>query len=102
MVATISTELEEYVQSELANGHFASREEVIAAALIQMRDRQAAWEQHIRDALAEGDDFPGEAIVLETPEDFRAYAEDVISRGKERLAKECAQSLSQIEQNEVW
>ncbi|MFM9965371.1 MAG: type II toxin-antitoxin system ParD family antitoxin [Planctomycetaceae bacterium] len=92
MVAAISTELEEFVQSELANGHFASRDEVVAAALRQMRDRQAAWEQDVRNALAEGDDFPGEAIVLETREDFRAYAESVNQRGRERLAKERGQS----------
>lgn len=92
MVATVSTELEEYVQSELANGRFASREEVIAAALRQMRDRQAALDQRVRDALVEGDDFPGEAIILETPEDFRAYAESIITRGRERLAKERGQA----------
>jgi putative addiction module CopG family antidote len=92
MVATISTELEEFVQSELANGHFASREEVIAAALKQMRDRQAAREQRVRDALIEGDATPGEDLVLETPEDFRAYAESVKTRGRERLAKERGRS----------
>lgn len=88
MVAAITTELEEFVQSELANGHFASREELIVAALQQMRDRKAASEQWVRDAIEEGDVTPGENIVLETPEDFRAYAESVKTRGRERLAKE--------------
>ena len=88
MVAAITTELEEFVQSELANGHFASREELIVAALQQMHDRKAASEQWVRDAIEEGDVTPGENIVLETPEDFRAYAESVKTRGRERLAKE--------------
>lgn len=88
MVAAISTELEEFVQSELANGHFATREEVIAAALIQMRDRQAVLERKVREAIAEGDATPGEDIILTTPEDFRAYADSIKTRGRERLAKE--------------
>ncbi len=92
MVSAITTELEEFVQSELANGHFGSREEVIAAALIQMRDRQAAWERYVRDAISECDATPGDDIVLETPEDFRAYGESIKRRGRERLAKERGQS----------
>jgi Arc/MetJ-type ribon-helix-helix transcriptional regulator len=79
MVATISTELEDFVQSEIANGYFASREELINAAMMQFRDRKSIWEQRVRDALAEGDDFPGEAVVLETPADFRAIAESIKS-----------------------
>lgn len=92
MVAAISQELEAFVQSEVANGHFATREEVIAAALIQMRDQRAAFEQRVREALDEADATPGEDIVLETPEDFRAYAESIKSRGRERLAQKQAQS----------
>lgn len=91
MVAAISQELEEFVQSEVANGHFATREEVIAAALTQMRDQRAAFEQSVREALAEADATPGEDIVLETPEDFRAYAESIKSRGRERLAQKQVQ-----------
>ena len=34
----------------------------------------------------------GESLILETAADFRAYAEDVIARGKERLANERGQS----------
>ena len=88
MVAAISTELEEFVQSELANGHFATREELVAAALMQMRDRQAAFEQRVREAIAECDATPGEDIVLKSPEDFEAFAESIKARGRERLAKQ--------------
>ena len=87
MVAAISQELEDFVRTEVANGHFASREEVIAAALIQMRDGQAAFAQRVRDAIAEADATPGADIVLETHADFLAYAESIKSRGLERLAQ---------------
>lgn len=87
MVTAISTELEEFVQSELAKGNFASREEVIATALIQMRDRQAAREQRVRQMIAECDATPGEDIVLHNEEELKAYFEDVKTRGRERLAK---------------
>ncbi len=87
MVAAISQELEEFVRSEVANGHFATREEVIATALKQMRDRQAAFDQRVRDAIAEADATPGEDIVLETHEDFLTYAESIKTRGLERLAQ---------------
>ena len=80
------------MQSELANGHFASREELIIAALQQMRDRKAAWELRVRKLITECDATPGEDIVLETPEDFRAYGESIKTRGRERLAKERGQS----------
>lgn len=97
MVAAISAELEEFLQSELAKGHFATREEVIAAALIQMRDQQEqrtsheSWEEGVRQALKEADEYPGEPIVLETPEDFRAFADSIKKRGRERLANERGQ-----------
>lgn len=92
MVAAISTELEEFVQSELARGHFASREEVIATALIQMRDRQAGREQRIGQLIAECDATPGEDIVLHNEEELKAYFEDIKARGRERLAKTRASS----------
>lgn len=92
MVAAISTELEEFVQSELANGHFASREAVIAAALIQMRDRQAKCDQRVRDAIAERDSTLGENIVSENPEDFRDFANSIKTRERGRLVKERGKS----------
>ncbi len=90
MVAAISQELEEFVQSEVANGHFATREEVIAAALTQMRDKQMAFEQRVREALAEADATPGEDIVLHNEEEIRAFFEDIKTRGRERLANQRA------------
>lgn len=87
MVAAISTELEAFVQSELAKGHFGSREEVISAALTQMRDREAARDQRVRQLIAECDATPGEDTVLHNDEEIDAFFDDVMVRGRERLAK---------------
>lgn len=92
MVAAISTELEEFVQSELANGHFASREELIVAALQQMRDRKTARDERVRELIAECDATPGEDIVLHNEEEIKAFFEDIKARGRERLAKMRASS----------
>ncbi len=92
MVATLTPDLEEFIQSEVSTGHFASREALIAAAISELRDRHSQLER-LRQELALDDDSPdGESLILETAADFRAYAEDVIARGKERLANERGQS----------
>lgn len=41
MTASLSPELERFVQSEVESGHFASREAVIEAALWDMQQRRA-------------------------------------------------------------
>ncbi len=87
MVATISTELEEFVQSELANGRFATREELIIAALMHFRDRKTAWEQRVGQLIAECDATPGEDTVIHNEEELDAFFDDVMARGRERLAK---------------
>lgn len=92
MIANLPNELEPFVQTEIASGRFASADDVIVAAVIQMRDRKAAWEQRVRDALAEGDATPGEDIVLHNEEELKAYFEGVKARGRERLAKMRASS----------
>lgn len=92
MVATLTPDLEEFIQSEVSTGHFASREDLIAAAIRGMRDRQSQLELLRQELALEDDPADGESLILETPEDFRAYAEDVIARGKERLANERGRS----------
>ena len=92
MVATISTELEEFVQSELANGNFATREDLINAALIQFRDRKTAWEQRVGQLIAECDATPGEDTVIHNEAELDAFFDDVMARGRERMAKTRASS----------
>ncbi len=88
MVATLTPDLEEFIQSEISTGHFASREALIAAAISELRDRHSQLERLRQELALDDDSADGESLILETAEDFRAYAEDVISRGKERLANE--------------
>lgn len=92
MMATISTELEEFVQSELANGNFATREDLINAALIQFRDRKTAWEQRVGQLIAECDATPGEDTVIHNEAELDAFFDDVMARGRERMAKTRASS----------
>ncbi len=92
MVAAISQDLEEFMQSEVANGRFASREEVITAGLTLLRDRRAEFAQRVRDALAAGDATPGDNVVIHNEAELDAFFEDIKSRGRERLAKRQAMS----------
>lgn len=88
MVAALTPELEQFIATEIAIGHFSSREQVIAAAISDFRDRQHRLEL-LRNELALDDDANSEeGDILETDEDFDAFAEDVIARGRERLARE--------------
>ena len=91
MILNLPPDLEEFVQSEVSAGEFSSRDEAIAAGVRLLRERRASreqWEEEVRQALKEADEFPGEDIVLKTPEDFHAFAESIKTRGRERLAKE--------------
>ena len=92
MVATLTPDLEEFIQSEVSTGHFASREALIAAAISELRDRHSQLERLRQELALDDDSSDGESLILETAADFRAYAEDVIARGKERLANERGQS----------
>ena len=92
MIATLTPDLEEFIQSEISTGHFASREALIAAAISELRHRQSQLERLRQELALDDDSADGESVILETAEDFRAFAEDVITRGKERLVKERGQS----------
>ena len=62
MVATIPMELEKFVRLEVERGGFTSREEVIATALTEMRDRRLALSQRLEELHAEEAATPGEDI----------------------------------------
>lgn len=90
MIAVLPAELEEFVQSEIAMGHFNSRDEVIAAAVKQMQQRQAEQPElkRVQEALAEADaDFAtGRVRRFENETELRAFAEEIKSGGRVRLA----------------
>ena len=94
MVASLSPELEQFVQSEVETGHFASREAVIEAALWDMQQRRAETPEikELRRLLAEADeDFEkGNFIRFQNEDELRAHAEEVKARGRARLDAEQA------------
>ena len=90
MLAVLPTELEAFVQSEVATGRFSSRDAVIAAAVKQMQQRQAEQPERkqVQEALSEADaDFTsGRVRRFENEMELRAFAEEIKSNGRERLA----------------
>ena len=92
MVATLSPELEQFVQSEVETGHFASREAVIEAAVrdLQQRRVETAEIKELRRLLAEADeDFEkGNFVRFRNAKELRAHAEEVKARGRARLHAE--------------
>ena len=91
MFSTLPPDLEEFVESEVSAGEFASREDAIVAGVRLLQERRQSHEpsdEWTRRKLQEANEFPGENIVLETPEDFRAFAESIKVRGRERLAQQ--------------
>ena len=89
MIATLPNDLEKFFEAEVSVGHFASRDEVIAAALRMMQERHEKLAALRRDiAIGKEELDRGEGIVLETDEDVEAFVADIIARGEERLAKE--------------
>lgn len=92
MVASLSPELEKFVQSEVETGHFASREAVIEAALWDMQQRRAETPEikELRRLLEEADeDFEtGNVVRFRSVAELRAHAEDVKVRGRARLDAE--------------
>lgn len=90
MIAVLPTELEAFVQSEIAMGHFSNRDEVIAAAVKQMQQHQAEQPElkRVQEALAEADaDFAaGRVRRFENESELRAFAEEIKTNGRARLA----------------
>ncbi|MBC7820283.1 MAG: type II toxin-antitoxin system ParD family antitoxin, partial [Planctomycetaceae bacterium] len=91
MIATLPSELEPFVQTEIASGRFATADDVVVAAvkllrevsthpqstleeldaaLCQIRDRKVVREERVRELIAECDATPGEDIVLHNEEEL--------------------------------
>ena len=89
MVATLSPELEKFVQSEVETGHFASREAVIEAALwdMQQRSQESAELKELRRLLVESDEdfLQGRVRYFNSNEELRSLEEDIKARGRARL-----------------
>lgn len=96
MVATLSPELEKFVQSEVETGHFASREAVIEAALWDMQQRRTETPEikELRRLLEESDeDFvEGRVRYFNSDAELRTLEEEINARGRARLEAERKQA----------
>ena len=88
MIATLPDGLESFVQSEVATGHYANREEVIAAGYqMQLRQAEGVDAANLQMVLAEADEefAAGSVRQFEDEAELRAFAEEVKSRGRVSL-----------------
>lgn len=85
MTQTLPPELERFVEQEIANGQYRNREELLAAAVGLLRERQLRLDE-LRLEVQEGFEQirRGEAIVLRDDEELRGFFEDIKDRGRER------------------
>ena len=92
MVATLTPELESFIESAVVAGQFASREEVIAKAVSEFRERQKELEW-LRGEIARSDDdiTAGRVRRFETIDELRAFGEEINARGMARLERKAAQ-----------
>ena len=89
MVASLSPELERFVEEEVHSGHFASREAVIEAALwdMQQRSQESAELKELRRLLVESDEdfLQGRVRYFNSNEELRSLEEEIKARGRARL-----------------
>lgn len=84
MSNAIPSDLEQFVQQQVAAGEYGSQDEVVAAGLQVLREvkrRQAEFRQQVQVGIDELDH--GEGIKL-APDELRAFFDDVQARGRQR------------------
>lgn len=83
----IPPDLRQFVEQELASGHYGSTEEMIADGLRLLRQQKP--DELRRQVLAGLEQIDrGEGIELEDEEALRSFFDDVKLRGRNRLAVE--------------
>ena len=94
MPASLSPELERFVEEEVNSGHFASREAVIEAALWDMQQRRPETPEikELRRLLEEADEDFETGHVVRFRSAAELHAESVKVRGREQLESEQWQS----------
>ena len=84
MVGAIPSDLEQFVQQQLASGEYRSQDEVVVAGLQVLRElkrRQAEFRQEVKSGVDQLD--RGEGIKIAANE-LRAFFDDVQTRGQQR------------------
>ena len=86
MLASIPSDLEAFIQAEVASGKYASADEAVSEAvrLLQERERQQkGLRADIEIGMSAFD--RGEVTVIRTEKDRQAWIDDIQRRGRERL-----------------
>ena len=86
MLATIPSDLEAFIRSEVASGKYASADEAVSEAvrLLQKRERQlVSLRGDIEIGMTAFD--RGEVTAIRTDADRQALIDDIQRRGRERL-----------------
>ena len=84
MVGVIPSDLEQFVQQQLATGEYRSQDEVVVAGLQVLREvkrRQAEFRQDVQIGIEQLD--RGEGIKI-AKNDLRAFFDDIQARGEQR------------------
>lgn len=83
MQISISRELEQFIADEVKSGRFTSYEEVVNAAVIQLRDREELSNEDLSDLRAEID----VGIAQVDRKEFAKFtAQDIIDEGHAKMA----------------
>ena len=84
MLGTIPSDLEPFVQQQVATGQYGSPDEVVVAGLRVLRElkrRQAEFQEQVQAGVDQVD--RGEGIKLAANE-LRAFFDDIQARGRQR------------------
>lgn len=84
MVGTIPSDLEQFVQQQVATGEYQSQDEVVAAGLHVLREvklRQTEFQQQVKLGVDQLDH--GEGIKVAANE-LRSFFDDIQARGQQR------------------
>ena len=86
MLATIPSDLEAFIQSEVASGKYASADEAVSEAVRLLQERERHLES-LRSEIEIGMSAyeRGEVTAIRTDADRQALIDDVQRRGRERL-----------------
>jgi Arc/MetJ-type ribon-helix-helix transcriptional regulator len=88
----LPADVQEYIDAEVSRRTFASREDLIAEAVRQLRLRKQQLEQLRTELQQSRDELDrGEGIDLSGDRELGAFFEDILARGRERSAA-CGQS----------
>jgi len=83
---SVSTEFESFINDEVSSGRFRSREEVVAEALRQFREREEKLEK-LRSDIQNGIDQleSGESTLISTEDEHVRFFEGIKQLGREQL-----------------